>query len=175
MSGEFAHRVRLDKLGAAPSHFRLEATPEERTVLAERFGLQSVGSLLAEMDVRRTAEGAEAVGRVRAQVVQSCSVSGAPVPATVDEEVRLRFVPPAEGEELELSEEDLDAIPFWGDCLELGDAVADSMALALDPFPRADEATLAEARRKLMTEEQAEALHEAERQSRSPFAKLRPN
>ena len=44
-------------------------------------------------------------------------------------------------EELELEEDDLDEIPFEGHTIDLGEAVAQSLALAIDPYatgPQAD-------------------------------------
>ena len=63
---------------------------------------------------------------------------------TIDEPLALRFVPAAEpaGEEIELEESELDEIPFEGHVFDLGEAVAQSLALAIDPYatgPNADE------------------------------------
>jgi hypothetical protein len=48
----------------------------------------------------------------------------------------LRFVPETvvEQEEIELEEEDLDEIPYAGTAFDLGEAVAQSLALAIDPY-----------------------------------------
>ena len=40
-------------------------------------------------------------------------------------------------EETELAEEDCDTAFFSGDSIDIGEAVAETLALALDPFPRA--------------------------------------
>ena len=64
----------------------------------------------------------------------------------VREDVALLFVPErniAADEEVELGADDLDEIPYAGSIIDLGEAVAQSLALAIDPFatgPEADEA-----------------------------------
>ena len=61
----------------------------------------------------------------------------------IDEPLALRFVParPVEVEELELEADALDEIEFEGHSFDLGEAVAQSLALAIDPYaigPEAD-------------------------------------
>ena len=67
----------------------------------------------------------------------------------VTEPLALRFVPAesmpdyAPDEEVELDTEDLDEIPYEGDVFDLGEAIAQTLALAIDPYregPGADEA-----------------------------------
>ena len=64
------------------------------------------------------------------------------MPVRIDEPLALRFVPAAEPEEeeLELAESDLDEIPFEGHVFDLGEAVAQSLALAIDPYATGPEA-----------------------------------
>ena len=70
------------------------------------------------------------------------AVSGEDLPVRIDEPLALRFVPAAEPEEeeLELAESDLDEIPFEGHVFDLGEAVAQSLALAIDPYATGPEA-----------------------------------
>jgi hypothetical protein len=55
---------------------------------------------------------------------------------SIEEPLTLRFVPesPVTEGELELVEEELDEIPYAGAAFDLGEAVAQSLALAIDPF-----------------------------------------
>lgn len=122
---------------------QLVATPEERAALARRFALVSIARLEANVTLSVEGDVIEAKGRVVADIVQSCAVSGDDLPATIDEPLTLRFVPevPIEDEELELEESQLDEIPYAGTTFDLGEAVAQSVALAIDPFatgPNAD-------------------------------------
>ena len=71
-------------------------------------------------------------------MVQSCSVTGDPVPVAIDEPVDLLFVaePGDAQDEIELSEDACDTMFHDGAAIDLGEAAAETMALALDPFPR---------------------------------------
>lgn len=121
------------------------ATPEERAALAKRFGLVAIDKMEARVTLETGDDAIEARGRLTAQIVQSCAVSGDDLPAKIDEPIRLRFVPEQaiEAEELELEEEQLDEIAYSGSGFDLGEAVAQSLALAIDPYavgPNAEQA-----------------------------------
>jgi len=139
---EFSRPLKLDTLGEARP-ITIEADEAERTALAARFGLLSLDRLTATADVARDGETVRVSGRLQAAVTQACVASGEPVPATLDEAFLLRFEPEggAELEEIELDEADLDVIAYEGSAVDLGEAAAQTLALALDPFPRAPNAT----------------------------------
>jgi hypothetical protein len=64
----------------------------------------------------------------------------------VNEAVVLRFVADdaeSQGDEVELSAVDCDTIPYSGSAIDLGEAAAETMMLALDPFPRGPNAEAA--------------------------------
>jgi len=137
MTPEFSRPERLDTIGGEAREVAIAADAEERRRLAARFGLIAIERLEARFTIRRDIAGIRADGRVTAAVAQACSVTGDPLPATVDETVALRFVPPGEsGEEVELDEDALDTIEIEGGAIDLGGAAAETLALALDPFPR---------------------------------------
>ena len=157
MTPEFSRPERIDAIGERARTVAIEAGEGERAALAERFGLVSVESLAAELTLRREAGGIAARGRVTAEVIQACVVTDAPVPARIDEHVALLFVPEGgdSDEEIELSAEDLDVVPYAGGAIDLGEAAAETMALALDPFPRAPDAEAALRAAGVLTEEEA--------------------
>jgi uncharacterized metal-binding protein YceD (DUF177 family) len=138
---EFSRPVRIDTLGDAPRPVAIEAGPEERAALARRFGLVEIRRLEAEAKVMRSGAELTAAGRMTAWVVQSCVASGEPVPAELDEPFQIVFRPlSSDGrpdEEMELNEAELDVVFYEGSAIDLGEAVAETLALALDPFPRA--------------------------------------
>ena len=141
MTPEFSRREKLDALGAAERAVSISAKPEERAALATRFGLQSIERLDAVLTIVKDAAGLRVRGRLGADVTQSCSITGEPIPVTLDEPVELLFV--AEdlaGDEIELSADACDTIVHDGSGIDLGEAVAETMALALDPFPRCADA-----------------------------------
>ena len=142
---EFSRVERTDTFGAGERTVAIAADPAERAALAMRFGLIAVDRLEAEFRVRAEAAGIVVSGTVSADVVQACSVTDEPVAAQVAEQVALRFV--AEGaadeEEIELSQDALDTIFYTGGAIDLGEAAAETVALALDPFPRGPNAAAA--------------------------------
>ena len=137
---EFSRPVELRQVGAKP--IELVATPEERAALARRFGLVAVEQLKATLMLAPDGEAIDAKGRSRAAIVQSCAVSGEDLPVAIDEPIALRFVPErtVEDDELELGERELDEIEFSGQAFDLGEAVAQSLALAIDPYATGPEA-----------------------------------
>lgn len=140
MTPEFSRPFRLDELGSAPRAVAIEATEPERAALATRFGLLSIESLSASAELTRGGDVVTANGRLAARVVQPCVASGEPVPAVITEDFALRFVPAGAdpgAEEIELDPSALDEIDYEGGAVDLGEAAAQTLALALDPFPRA--------------------------------------
>lgn len=140
---EFSRPIDRRHLTARP--VRLEAGAEEREALARRFGLVAIHRLEAEVELAADGEAVDARGRLSADVVQSCAITGEDLPVTMEEPLTLRFVPEqaVEAEEVELEESDLDEIPFSGDVFDLGEAVAQSLSLAIDPYavgPNAEQA-----------------------------------
>ncbi|HSJ77999.1 MAG TPA: DUF177 domain-containing protein [Erythrobacter sp.] len=128
----------------------IEATAEERAALAARFGLGAVQSLRAEVALDQKARAIRATGRLKAAIMQPCAISAEDFPVTIDEPIDLRFVedsgrPMTEDEalEIELEADDCDEIAFTGEMFDLGEAVAQTLGLAIDPYaegPNADAA-----------------------------------
>lgn len=126
----------------------LEANEAECAALAKRFGLVAVKRLSARVTMAADGPTVRATGRLEADVVQSCAVSGDDLPAKIAEPVALHFVPalpPSEGE-VELDAADLDQIEMDGTRFDLGEAIAQGMALGVDPYAEGPGAK--EARRK---------------------------
>ena len=128
-------------------HMQLTASPEECAALAGRFGLVRIERLAAELVLARSENGAEGHGQLQAAIVQTCAVSGEDLPVTIDEPIFFRFVAAqgerAPDEEVEIALDDCDEIEFSGTMIAIGEAVAQSLALAIDPFavgPNAEEA-----------------------------------
>ena len=137
---EFTRPRRLDTLGGGGAQVTIEADAAEREALARRFGLKSLDRLTADYRLHRDAAGVTASGTLVARAVQACIATGADVAAAIDEPFSLRFVaaPAATGdEEVELDEGDMDTVFFDGGAIDLGEAAAETLALALDPYPRA--------------------------------------
>ena len=173
---EYSVVVALQRLSPRPLPFNLAADAAARAALALRFDLIALDRLEAVLDVARKGEGAQAVGRLLASATQRCVISQEPVPAQIDMPVVLDFMALRtlpDSDELELEEDALDAILFEGDSIDLGEAVAQCFALALDPYPRASDAAIAAARRHILSEEEAAARAVAAKAAQNPFAVLK--
>ena len=132
----------VDRRRVPQGPVKLKADAEQRAALARRFGLVAVSSMSAEVTLEDDGKAVAANGRLKAAIVQSCAVSGEDLPVTIDEPLALRFVPeqPVKAEEVELEPGELDEIEFAGDVFDLGEAVAQSLALAIDPYAVGPEA-----------------------------------
>lgn len=146
-TSEFSRMVDRRSITAAP--ITLTASPEECIALARRFEIVAVKSLEAVVSLEAKGEDIHASGNLTAEVVQSCAVSGDDLDVAITERLALHFVPASTlpdydpDEEVELTEEELDQIPYDGTMFDLGEAVAQTLALAIDPYlegPNADEA-----------------------------------
>ena len=150
MSRPFAYPLKLDQIGQG---MRIDLNPDsiECVDIARRLGLASLDRLEAHAILSRDGERVHVEGRVLASLKQSCVVTGEPVAALVDEPFALDILPePKEArpdEEIELRPDDCDIMFHDGATIDLGAAVIDSLALALEPYPRSAgaEATLKEA------------------------------
>lgn len=143
---EFSRPVRIDTLGPAPRPMSIEADAAERAALAARFDLVAIDSLEAEAALSLSGETATATGTLRAKVTQSCIATNRPVEAEVEEHFRILFRPePATGadEEIELSEAECDVVFYSGAAIDIGEAIAETLSLSLEPYPRSPDADAA--------------------------------
>jgi Large ribosomal RNA subunit accumulation protein YceD len=133
-----ARSVVLDPWPPGGIEVSLEATPEERRRLAERFDLLSIDRLVGQARLERCGEGVIGLrGRLQAEVVQACVISLEDVRSMVDEAFECRFTRPGAVPELAW---DQDIEPLAGTELDIGEIFAQQLALALDPYPRAPDA-----------------------------------
>lgn len=143
--GELTRMIKLDRLPAEP--VVVEAAADERAALARRFGVPAVHALRARVTLVQGADAIEARGRLTARFDQLCAVSQEPFANSIDEPLAIRFVPALathpEDEEIELSSEDADEIAYDGAAFDLGEAVAQSFGLALDPYAAGPDADAA--------------------------------
>jgi hypothetical protein len=141
---EFSRPIDIRQAGGM--QVTLTADEAERAALAARFEVVRIDRLEAEIVLERDGPAVNASGTLRADIVQSCAVSAEDLPIGISEKLVFRFVPETTrrpDEEVELGAEDCDEIEYSGTSLDLGEAVAQSLALAIDPFavgPAAEEA-----------------------------------
>lgn len=148
---EYSHMIDLRQI--TDEALTLEPGEAERRRLAGRFGITSIDTMKAVLRMSVDGNKVEAKGKLTAQIVQACAISGEDFPVSISENVALRFVPPAKAytpdEEIEITADDLDEIEYEGTSFDLGEAVAQSLALAIDPFAEGPNADKARAEHKL--------------------------
>lgn len=158
MTQGFAHALPIDSIR---DDMRLELTADdaERDAIAKRLGLECLARLEAHATLTRSGETVRARGRLVAALDQSCVITNDPVSSHVDEAFEVLFVPEPAGtcpdEEIELDEADCDTCFHDGSTIDLGSAIADSLALALDPYPRSAAADAALKDAGVMSESEA--------------------
>ncbi len=140
---EFSLVVPLSEIGLKAVHHSLLADDTERAALAKRFGLTALDRFSAEVALSSDDIGIIATGSLAADVIQSCVVSGVPIAAHIAESFAIRFLPEPVFEpdsEIELEVEETDTMFHDGRVIDLGEAVAQTLALAINPFPRSPNA-----------------------------------
>jgi uncharacterized metal-binding protein YceD (DUF177 family) len=141
---EFSRPRTPEQLAAqAETAFAAQADSAECAALARRFGVPAVRALSFALGAAPQAGGGWRItGTVDARLVQTCVVSLEPVETEIAETVDRRFVPqaqlpaPAPGSEMELDAAMTDGPDGFGDSIDLGEIAAETVALAIDPYPR---------------------------------------
>jgi uncharacterized metal-binding protein YceD (DUF177 family) len=145
-TNEFSRRVVIEPWPEGGIAVELCAEPDERRALARRFGLLALHALTARGRVERVAGSRELrfEGWLEATLEQECVVSLEPVPASLREPVERRYLPgqaqaaPAGPAVLVADDDDEDEVELVsGRTIDVGEAIAEELALALDPYPRA--------------------------------------
>lgn len=143
---EFSRIVHMRDLVDGPVEIALAADEEVRKKLAKRFGLEAIEELSAEVTARREGRRIRIEGRFRGKPVQRCVVTDRPVGSTLKEDFAVVFLPEIAEAEAEGDDGDLDIHtwedfePLTGDWVDVGEVVAQSFSLALEPYPRSPEA-----------------------------------
>jgi hypothetical protein len=127
------------------------ASEAERAMLCAALDLLACHSLTFTYRLRPRGAGRYALtGRLVAEVEQACVVSLEPVPDRIEEAVDVEFWPAAElanaldgPQELDAASPD-DPEPIDADGLHVGRVVYETLAAALDPFPRTSGESLGE-------------------------------
>ncbi|MBV8736353.1 MAG: DUF177 domain-containing protein [Alphaproteobacteria bacterium] len=141
---EFSRLVPLARLGSEPFRTAIEATPGERERLAERFDLIALDRLAAVVTLQRVnGELIRLDATFEAEFVQSCVVTLDPVPGRVAQTFSLVYAPLEEQQtEIDLDIDEPVFEPLTGDTIDIGEAVAQELSLALPDFPRLEDAVI---------------------------------
>jgi len=142
--------VRIDKLPAGGRSITVDANAEECAAIAEAMQIISVEQFRASLSIVPLRGGLRAQGQLDARVTQASVVSFEPVAQTISEAIDRVFLPgprdshaPAPGAEIFVDLED-DDFPdhIDGPEVDLSALLLETLALALDPYPRLPEERL---------------------------------
>jgi uncharacterized metal-binding protein YceD (DUF177 family) len=131
---EFSRPIEVARISKLGSHEKLSADAKECAALAKRFLVPAIHSLSAELKVKPWRGGGVKVsGELKADLDQESVVSLEVFRSTMVFAVERYFlnVPPSADIE---SDEDID--PIENGVIDLGEVVAETLALELDPYPR---------------------------------------
>lgn len=148
---EFSRLVATARVGDTAIVEEIAATEHERAALVERFGWVSMQRLTATVRLRRLKRDLiRASGHYEADLEQACVVTLEPVPAHVEGEFNQLYLEGGEPEQedavvaVSVTEEEPPESVVGGK-IDIGEAVVQQIAVALDPYPRAPGAALPEA------------------------------
>lgn len=175
---EFCRFVDCARIGRSVETHTIEADEGERKALADRLDLLSLDWLNARIGLSRDSEGLVRLkARFKARCVQSCVVTLQPVHQELDEEFELFFKEDTSlngigALEVTIEDELWPEPPNQGR-IDIGEAVSQQLALALDPYPRAPRAVFEATAERVIEAEQASPL--AEIGNLMPFGRREDN
>jgi len=145
---EFSYRVSLTPLIAAAQkniEASLEASEEERSGLAARFGIVALErfKIHARLSAGPQRDWFRLVGEIEATPVQNCVVTLEPVTGEIRTGFDLVLVPEDQNEDI--SPEGPDFEYYRDQEVDIGEVATVELALALDPYPRKPDAELDDA------------------------------
>lgn len=142
-SGNLRTTLATEELQSGPRQYRIQATDADLSDLAERFKIVSISKLEAAIKVQERTDPQAVVieGELAAELVQQCVVTLRDVPETIGEAFELWLVAPDIADAFDEDEKyadpdapDYDA--FEGDKVPLGEIIAQTLSVMMNPYPR---------------------------------------
>ena len=170
---EFSHKVTVEPWPEDGVLVELTATAAEREALRARFDLADLTSLSASAGIERKMTELVLAGTIEATVAQACVVTLKPIISALEVPFERRYRRRETHEKLIASgetsepEDEIDIELLDGGEIDVGEAIAEELYLALDPYPRAPDADRA---LQEMADRTGVALDEP---ATNPFEKLR--
>lgn len=133
----------VDDVEKDPKTYLISATASQKSKLADRFKIVQLDSLEAAVTIakQRHGEGIVINGNLKATLVQQCVVTLGDVPETLDEEFELLLLSPEQAaafdeDEVYADPEAPDYDALEGDVVNLGEIVAQTLSVMMNPYPR---------------------------------------
>jgi uncharacterized metal-binding protein YceD (DUF177 family) len=141
---EFSRLVPLVHLGHEPFRTEIKAKTEERAALARRFALVTLDRLSAVVTLQRIdAALIRLEAQFEAEFAQTCVVTLDPVPGRLATNFSLLYGPnEVNAGKVEIDVDEPLFEPLAGDAIDIGEAVAQELSLALPEFPRLADAVV---------------------------------
>lgn len=137
----FCRMIAADAIPPEGLTLDLEADAETLAALARRFDLRALSRLTAHLQLRREGRDIRITGDFEATLVRECVVTLRDFDDVIAEPLHILYqaeLDDADAEGIVVdaeSGEDIEPLPEGG--IDPGEVVAQSLSLALDPFPRA--------------------------------------
>lgn len=151
-SPELSLVIEVDALPAEGETVTILADAAQRRALAARFGILAIDMLHADVVLKPGKKSDVVVGvALSADVVQSCVVSLEPVHQHIEDRFEVVFSPDVEEptlpETVDFDDPAVQALlelpePLIDGRIDIGELVAEGVALGLDPYPRQEGVTL---------------------------------
>lgn len=153
---EFSRPIPVERIHRDGSYEAIAAEPAECVALARRLGIAAIHALKARLRAEPwRGGGVKLSGLISADVEQVSVVSLEAFRQTIEIPVERYFLPPHQA----ALDPESDADPIEGGVIDLGEVVAESLVLDLDPYPR-------------RPDEKFELVSEADAEKMSPFTVL---
>lgn len=137
---EFSRLIEVGRLRTGGDCMDLAASPAECASVARRLGIPSLALLEARVELVPAGAGVvDAEGTIRARLTQICVVSLDPFEQALEVPLRLVFRPGSEADlaaDQTVDPETEDEVAYEGGRFDLGESIVETLALALDPWPR---------------------------------------
>ncbi len=141
--------VAVEDISNEPRRYRVVASEADKSALVERFGIVALETLEADIEVRSTGKPFTiwVTGKIASKLTQQCIATLGEVPEVVDEEFELMLVSQEtadhfDAEELYTDPDAPDYDAFEGDELALGETVAQTLSVFMNPYPRHPDADI---------------------------------
>ena len=165
--------LKASEIDGNASSYAIEATETEKQTLVERFNIVSLSAFSASVSVR-SKEDMDAIlleGHIDADLEQACTITLKPVAESISEDFSLLLVSPEMANNMDEDEAylDVDAPDYdalEGDTVEIGELVAQTLAISMSQYPRAEGVELN------VSAGANVSVNEAELEKPNPFAAL---
>mgnify|MGYP001306283307 CR=1 FL=1 len=136
---EFSFLIHPSELEAIEKKFVLTPESTEKIALAKRFGFEEIKNFTIKVCVKtiKSKHRVRVSGKINAKIVQNCVVSMVPIESIIDETFDVDFYDISHVV-TETSSEDGSFEVYENDVIDLGELGAQELAVAANPYPRAE-------------------------------------